>query len=104
MGKIVRFDVDGFRTGAAGFEACAKRTESITNRLRSAMESRGVCWGDDKAGHDFADGPKGYLAGRDAQIGSLDTNTKRMSEQATEMGKAVKALTSSEQTNTKSFT
>ncbi|MFG1794423.1 hypothetical protein [Nocardia sp. NPDC049149] len=104
MGKIVRFDVDGFRAGAAGFEACAKKTESIVNRLRSSMESRGACWGDDKAGHDFADGPKGYLAGRNSHLGSLDTNVKRMTEQSTEMDKALKALASSEQTNTKSFT
>lgn len=96
-------DPDGMRKAAKDFEAATDEIAKILKKLTTATESRGTCWGDDKTGREFANGPKGYLAGRDNLFDSLDNNADRIGEQMRELRKAAAAIDAAEDSNMRRF-
>ncbi|MFC8042852.1 hypothetical protein [Nocardia sp. NPDC057353] len=71
MSQSVEIDPDGVRRAARQFEEVAAATRILLETLEQACNSRGEPWGDDKPGHQFADGEKGYLANRDSCFTTL---------------------------------
>ncbi|WP_378737165.1 hypothetical protein [Nocardia brasiliensis] len=103
MADNIEVDTSGFRSAATDFEACTHKVESILKNLRTSADGRGACWGDDKTGEQFANGEKGYLAGRDNLYASLQNNIDRFTEQTRELRKAAKAFEVAEDNSTRSL-
>ncbi|WP_024804326.1 WXG100 family type VII secretion target [Nocardia sp. BMG51109] len=95
MSDPVEVDPEGLRRAADEFEDIADRTRSILDTLRGNAESKGEPWGHDKTGKQFAEGEKGYLAGRDNTFDSLknlvtvfDDNATNLRDSATQFENA----------------
>ncbi|HEX4702796.1 MAG TPA: hypothetical protein VH352_11760 [Pseudonocardiaceae bacterium] len=79
---------------AGEFPTFAARANAIHGELAAALDAAGPCWGDDPAGHSFAEGhvrpaestldSLGALSGRLADVGDRFTATARGYQQADE--------------------
>jgi uncharacterized protein YukE len=88
------FQVDAAKLArqAGEFPGLAQRAGAIHGELAAAIDAAGACWGDDPAGHSFADGhvqpagqaldQLGALPRRLAQVGDRFTATARGYQQA----------------------
>ncbi|MFI5776866.1 WXG100 family type VII secretion target [Nocardia sp. NPDC051570] len=71
MDKPVEINPQGLRSAATEFDGAAADAKKLLETLKSAAESKGEPWGDDKSGKKFADGEKGYKKNRDNTFESL---------------------------------
>src|SRR5436305_1342149 len=65
MNDRIEIKPDGLRRSANEFDDLADKTKKLLETLKSSSGSKGEAWGDDKNGHKFADGEKGYIKNRD---------------------------------------
>jgi hypothetical protein len=66
---------DGVRAKAKDLGDVSSRVHQVLSALFSKLAAEGAAWGDDKMGHDFANGPSGYLAQADFVKGAIDAKT-----------------------------
>jgi uncharacterized protein YukE len=90
MNQPIEVKPDGLRNAANDFDDLAEKTRQLLETLRSSTGSEGDAWGDDKAGHKWADGDKGYIKNRDNTFDSLSQvadvfaeNAKNLRDSAT---------------------
>jgi uncharacterized protein YukE len=63
---------DGLRAAGNHLEEVSAKLKKVLMSLNAKLDAEGAAWGDDKAGHGFADGTGGYLA----QVDWVDTSIK----------------------------
>ncbi|MEU0505013.1 hypothetical protein [Nocardia sp. NPDC005998] len=90
MNDRVELNPDGLRRSANEFDELVDETKKLLETLKSSSGSKGEAWGDDKSGHKFADGDKGYIKNRDNTFESLSkvaevfgANAKNLRDSAT---------------------
>lgn len=59
MAPKLEFDADLFRAAAHKSDAVRDKIEAVLSTLKSSIDGRDGCWGDDTLGSNFANGPGG---------------------------------------------
>ena len=96
MSQPVELNPEGLRVAAGEFDGVADMTKKLLETLKNVSGSEGEPWGDDKAGHKFADGDKGYLANRDGSFTSLSNLVQTFQDNATNLRDAAKTFEDNE--------
>jgi len=66
--------------------------KSVLSTLEGVLAKEGQPWGDDSTGHDFADGPDGYLAQKEGVVGSINAKTQLLDQYATQLADAANTM------------
>src|SRR5215510_12814537 len=72
-------------------DVCDQLNQVLTT-LQAELGGYGQPWGNDKTGHQFADGSKGYVAQRDEVCQALGDMTKYVGDAADSLTNAAKAF------------
>lgn len=85
MNQPIEMNPDGLRSAAAGFDDVAERLRQLNETVVNYTNNQGEAWGDDKFGRKFANGPKGYEAGRDNCFDALSKLADVLGQNATNL-------------------
>ncbi|MCM6776074.1 type VII secretion target [Nocardia sp. CDC159] len=96
MTQTVHVDLAGIRKAATEFEAVADKTRTTLNTLRAAAEGKGEPWGNDHGGEQFANGDRGYKAGRDRMYGVLGNLVQVFADNAKNLRDAAQTFETNE--------
>ncbi|RDI68220.1 WXG100 family type VII secretion target [Nocardia pseudobrasiliensis] len=96
MDQHIELNPDGLRAAAADFDDVTDWLGKIRKILEDSTGALGEAWGHDKAGKKFADGPKGYKAGRDNSFKSLSQLADVLEQNANNLRDAAKVFEENE--------
>jgi uncharacterized protein YukE len=100
MTDPIKIQPDGLRKAASEFDDVAHTADNIRNTLQSVTAARGEPWGHDTSGNAFADGPKGYKAGRDNMFHTLTQLVQLIEGNATNLRDTAQIFENNEKTRT----
>lgn len=75
MADRVGVTTDALRATSLDLADVSGRLKGVLSSLRGTLAGEGAAWGDDKIGHEFANGANGYLGQVDWVQGSVDAKT-----------------------------
>jgi len=76
---------DDLRSTSEHLASVSTQMKTVLSTLQGLLSSAGEPWGDDSTGHDFADGPNGYLAQKDWVDSSIDAKTQLLDQYAEQL-------------------
>jgi len=88
---------DALRATSEHLADVSSRMKNVLSSLQGKLSGEGEPWGGDKTGHDFAEGPNGYLAQQDWVNKSIGAKTQLLDQYTDQLKNTADSLQQQDQ-------